>query len=124
MKDPIVLVRHILGAIDRIEKYVEGLSHLEFERNVLVQDGVIRNREIIGEASKGLPSDFKQKFPELPWRKIKDMRNKLTHEYFSVDLEILWNVVTQDLPELKNLMVEVFNSQHDRGAGPHERGNA
>lgn len=66
-----------------------------------MQDAVIRRIEIIGEAVKNLPSDLKQAHPETPWQDISDMRNKLIHAYFQVDLELVWEVITKDLPPFK-----------------------
>lgn len=67
-----------------------------------MQDAVVRRIEIIGEAVRNLPADFKQANPETPWLDIADMRNKLIHEYFDVDIELVWEVVKKDIPELKN----------------------
>jgi len=67
----------------------------------MVQDAVIRNLEIIGEAVKNLPPDLRKRYPRLPWSKIVALRNVLIHEYFGVDLEIVWQIVTKRLPVLK-----------------------
>jgi uncharacterized protein with HEPN domain len=101
MKSHQILATHILGAIDRIEQYTEGMSEQQFLDNFLVQDGVMRNIEIIAEASKKISDDVKKMFPEIPWRKIVAMRNKIIHEYFGIDLKAIWNVITVDMPELK-----------------------
>jgi uncharacterized protein with HEPN domain len=106
-----VLVRHILGAVDRIEQYTNTLSKTDFFANYLVQDAVMRNLEIIGEACRSIRSEVKEKYPEIPWRSITAMRNKLIHEYFGVDIEAVWNVVQLDLPELKNHSLRILNSQ-------------
>lgn len=66
-----------------------------------IQDAVVRRIEIIGEAVRNLPNDFKESNPKTPWLDIADMRNKLIHEYFDVDLELVWEVIKKDLPELK-----------------------
>ncbi len=110
MKDPLILVRHILGAIDRVEQYMEGIDENNFHKNFLVQDAVIRNLEIIGEASRNLQKEFKDESPEVPWRKVNAMRNKLIHEYFIIDIETVWNVIQFDLPELKQAMLTILNS--------------
>jgi uncharacterized protein with HEPN domain len=77
------------------------MSQQQFLNNFLVQDAVIRNIAVIAEASKKVDIDVKNTFPEIPWRKIIAMRNKVIHEYFGVDFETLWNVVEVDIPELK-----------------------
>jgi uncharacterized protein with HEPN domain len=96
-----VLSSHILGALDRIEQYTNGMSKQQFLDNFLVQDAVITNIAVIAEASKKIPSDIKDAFSQVPWRKIMAMRNKVIHEYFGIDLEVLWNVVEVDIIELK-----------------------
>jgi uncharacterized protein with HEPN domain len=111
MKSHQILCTHILGAIERIEQYTKGLSEREFLDNFLIQDGVMRNIEIIAEASKKIDVDVKDRFSEVPWRKIVAMRNKIIHEYFGVDLEVIWNVVSDDLPELKIQISKIKESE-------------
>jgi uncharacterized protein with HEPN domain len=106
-----ILATHILGAIDRIEQYTEGMSEQQFLDNFLVQDGVMRNIEIIAEASKKISDDVKKMFPEIPWRKIVAMRNKIIHEYFGIDLKAIWNVITIDMLELKEQIIKIKNSE-------------
>ena len=101
MKSHQILASHILGEINRIEEYTKDMSQQQFLNNFLVQDAVIRNIAVIAEASKKVDIDVKNTFPEIPWRKIIAMRNKVIHEYFGVDFETLWNVVEVDIPELK-----------------------
>ncbi|KKT75661.1 MAG: hypothetical protein UX31_C0016G0002 [Candidatus Nomurabacteria bacterium GW2011_GWA1_46_11] len=100
-KDPQVFLMHILESIEWIEKDVEGLSWKQFIKNVPMQDAVIRRLEIIGEAIRGLPTDFKKQYPGVPWQDIADTRNKLIHEYFGVDLDLVWNIIQNDLPLFK-----------------------
>jgi uncharacterized protein with HEPN domain len=100
VKDAAVYLRHIRDAIARIEKYtVQGRS--AFFNDTMVQDGVIRNLEVIGEAVKNLPPELKRRHPEIPWRSITALRNILIHEYFGVDIEIVWRVVQRRIPTLK-----------------------
>lgn len=84
-------LKHILDAIDSIEAYTKGMSKEEFikKENRMAQDAVIREFEIIGEAVGRLSEEVKKESPELPWREIADMRNKLIHEYFGVDLVVV-----------------------------------
>src|SRR3989338_5859191 len=93
--------RHILEAIAKIERYIKNLSFAEFLPDELIQDGVVRELEIIGEASKNLSDNFKQQHPELPWTKISGTRDKLIHEYFGIDVEIVWRTISEDLKLLK-----------------------
>lgn len=84
MKDPKVYLRHILEAIEKIERYTKGMSKDEFFGNELVVDAVTRNIEIIGEATKNLPADFKKKHSNIPWKDIAGMRDRLIHFYFGI----------------------------------------
>lgn len=103
MKDNKVYLQHILDAIGIVESYLEDVEKEDFvSEKGLVQDGVVRQLEIIGEASKGLSEEFKSSHPEIPWKEISGMRNKVIHEYFSVDLLEVWNTAKLDLPDLKN----------------------
>lgn len=100
-------IKHIPGAIERIESYTEGLSETDFMNNFLIQDGVIRNLEIIGEASKKITALTKNQNPDIPWKKISGMRDKLIHDYFGVDLISVWLVVENDLRELKRYLLKI-----------------
>jgi uncharacterized protein with HEPN domain len=100
-------VKHILDAINLIEGYVKDINYEKFLENKLIQDGVVRELEIIGEAAKNLSSEFKNSRKEIPWIDITGMRNKLIHEYFGVDLEAVWEVVEDDLLLLKKELLEI-----------------
>jgi uncharacterized protein with HEPN domain len=91
----------ILEAIQRIEQYTASLTLEGLKADQLIQDGVVRNLEIIGEAVKKLPEELKNLQPEIEWRKIAGLRDILAHEYFGIDVEIIWDVVKQKLPTLK-----------------------
>jgi len=99
-KDPIIYNEHIQDCINRIKNYTIGIDENEFLKNQLIQDAVIRNFEIIGEATKHLSSEFKEKYTEIEWKKIAGMRDKLIHDYIGVDLWAVWGVVDSILPEL------------------------
>jgi len=96
-----VYLSHIWDAITQIGIYTAGLSYDQFSRTRLVQDGVIRQLEIIGEASRNLSDDFRDQHSELPWLQIIGLRNRLIHAYFEVNLGIIWDIVQNDLPPLK-----------------------
>ena len=102
-------VDDIKDAISKIDKYSKGLSFDKFSKNNLVIDAVVRNLEVIGEAAKNIPTDFKKEYKDIPWSKIAGMRNIIVHEYFSVDLEILWQTIQQDILELKKLIGKIKN---------------
>ncbi len=101
-KDNTVYLRHILDAIHRIETYIEGITYENFIDNNLVQSAVIREIEIIGEATKNLAGEFSDKYPNIPWRKMVGMRDKLIHDYLGVDLDAVWDTIEKDIPALKN----------------------
>jgi len=96
-----IYLLNILDAIKRIDKYLKGVSLAAFLKNTEKQDAVIRNIEIIGEAANSLSKNFQSKHKDIPWRNIVDMRNKLIHDYDSVDYGIVWDVYSSKLPLLK-----------------------
>ena len=96
-----VYLQHILDAIARIESYVDGVDESDFYATPLLQDGVIRQLEIIGEAVRRLSDHLRASYPETPWHDIAGMRDKLIHDYFGVDLETVWLTAHDDLPQLK-----------------------
>ena len=100
MKDETVYLKHILDAIKKIQSYTSD-GRKAFFQNTMVQDAVIRNLEIIGEAVRILSFEFRRRHPDVPWRSITALRNVLIHEYFGVELEIVWRVVQRRLPNLK-----------------------
>jgi uncharacterized protein with HEPN domain len=94
-------IQDILEAIDKIERYVSRLSFEQFQADPKTVDAVVRNLEVIGEAVRHLSSDLKDLPADVPWTDIAGMRNILIHEYFGVDLRIIWQTITNDLPELR-----------------------
>jgi len=100
-KDPKIFLHHILESIEEIENHLKDISEEEFLQDVKTQDAVVRRIEIIGEASKNLPTNFKKKYPEVEWREIAGMRDRLIHHYFGIDMSIVWEVSRKDLPKLK-----------------------
>lgn len=109
-KDPQVFLKHILESIDWIDKETKNLSKDKFIQNVPRQDIVIRRLEIIGEAVKNLPADFKEKYPDTSWQKIAGLRDKLIHGYFGIDLELVWGIVQKDLPPFKKQIEKMLKS--------------
>jgi len=96
-----VYLEDILGCIGNIEEYSKGISYAEFKKDQMRIDAVIRNLEIIGEAVKKLPDGFRKDYPDVEWAKIAGLRDILIHEYFGVNLEIIWDVVSNKIPDLK-----------------------
>ena len=95
------LASDIIEAITRIEHYTNGISYQKFMSDTKTQDALARNIEIIGEAVKNISDDFKKKHKSLDWKNIAGMRDKLIHQYFGMNLEIVWDVVINKIPELK-----------------------
>lgn len=100
-------------AMDRIAEYIHGYTFITFKQDYKTVDAVIRNFEVIGEASKNLPNKFKESHPEVPWSEMYLLRNKVSHEYFGVDYEIIWDVAANYLPENKNQIEAILDSEQE-----------
>ena len=94
----------IIEAIDKIERYTRGIDFDEWQQDEKTVDAVIRNIEVIGEASSQLPIEIQEQYKDIPWSMMKGIRNVVAHEYFGIDLEIVWKTVKEDLPVLKELL--------------------
>ncbi len=90
----------IIEAIRRITLYIEKVNHAEFFEDIRTQDAVVRNLEIIGEATKGVSSDLKKKYPQVPWKKLAGVRDRLIHHYFGVNYDIVWVIIKEELPDI------------------------
>ena len=107
IKDDIAYIEHILDCIRKIHEFSNDLSLKEFKSNEMVQDAIIRNIEIIGEASKKISKDTKQTYYKIPWKEIAGMRDKLIHDYLGVDVSVVWKTIKEDIPALERLMREI-----------------
>ena len=113
MSDDRLYLIHVVESIERIEDYTrEGRD--VFMSSPMVQDAVVRNFEIIGEAVKQIPILLKEEHPDIPWRRIAGLRDVLIHQYMSVDLEAVWAIVGDDLPELKRAVTEILAGMQGR----------
>ena len=100
----------ILKSIENIEAFTNGMSYDEFVRDEKTVWAVIRGIEIIGEAVSKLPDEMKEKHIHIPWREIRAMRNKLIHEYFGVNVRVLWITIQEDIPSVKPHFIELANN--------------
>jgi uncharacterized protein with HEPN domain len=100
-RDESVYLRHMLDAIAKVAMYLRDKDETAFNDDTLLQDGVIRQIEIIGEATKRLSGGLRAQYGQLPWQDIAGMRDKLIHDYFGVDIGQVWLTATEDLPLLK-----------------------
>ena len=97
-----ILFEDILESIDKIRLYTKDVDFEKFISNPMIIDAVVRNIEIIGEASSKIPEEIKNNFSEIPWNKLKGIRNRIVHDYFGVDVNIIWEIIQKDLTGLKN----------------------
>lgn len=107
-KDDTIYLQHVLDAIDTVEEYLQGIDETKFKATRLLQDGTIRQIEIIGEAVKYVSKDIRKTYPEIPWQDIAGMRDKLIHHYFGVDIEKVWDTAQEDLPVLKEQITGIL----------------
>jgi len=105
--DDLVYLRHILDAINIVEEYLHEVKEDQFNRTRLLQDGVIRQIEIVGEAVRHISQDIRRTYPEIPWQDVAGMRDKLIHDYFGVDFEMIWKVVKTELLPIREKLVQM-----------------
>jgi uncharacterized protein with HEPN domain len=111
-RNPHLLLEDILLSMEKISTYVGTMEKDAFLKDGRTVDAVVRNLEIIGEAASRIPDDFKGAHPEIPWRKVVGLRNRIINEYFGVDLEIVWSVISNDLPPLKAGVNRIVDDPH------------
>jgi len=96
-----IFFEDILSSINKVERYITDLDFDEFAENEVLIDAVVRNLEIIGEASKNIPEEVQERYPKIPWKRMIGLRNIVIHKYFEVDLSIVWEIITKNLPDTK-----------------------
>jgi len=107
-RDIKLYINDIFNAINAIEKFVEGMDFKEFKEDDKTSSAVIRKFEIIGEATKHIPKEIKQKYPDIPWKEMAGFRDKLIHFYFGIKYELVWNTIKMELPELKTKIRKIL----------------
>jgi len=103
----LLYIDDIFDSCNKIQKYTDGYTYTKFKKDIKTVDAVIRNLEIIGEASKMVPLKIRKKYKKVPWREMIDMRNKVSHEYFGVDCRILWATIETDIPDLLQSIIQI-----------------
>jgi uncharacterized protein with HEPN domain len=107
-RDQSFYLQHILDAINRVDEYLKDVEEKTFRRDYLIQDGVIRQLEIIGEAVRNLSKELRETHSDIPWSDIAGMRDKLIHDYFGVDIEKVWLTARDDIPVLKKEVEKIL----------------
>lgn len=111
IRDDFVYMSHIRDALQQILTYTDGMDYTDFSLKRMTQDAVIRQFEIIGEATKNLSDTFRERYPGMPWKDLAGFRDKLIHQYFGVDLSMVWRSVVDDVPMLQNELLKIQNSE-------------
>lgn len=104
MKDDRIYIEHILQSIERIQSYISGKNQESFSNDSITQDAVVRQLEIIGEATKRISKELRKNNPDVPWDDMAGMRDVLIHDYIDVDLNIVWKTASESIPGLKALL--------------------
>jgi len=107
MKDDLAFIEHILDSINAIEEFSKNMNREKLMLNRLKQSAIVREIEIIGEAVKNISQSLKNKHPEIQWKEIAGTRDKMIHHYFGVDLNIVWDIVKINLPDLKDKILKI-----------------
>jgi uncharacterized protein with HEPN domain len=102
----------MLSSIQEIESFTIGVNYQKFIENRMLRNAVVRSLEVLGEASKGIPDEIREKYSQIPWKRISGMRDKLIHNYFGVDYEMVWNVVIERLPEIKSPLESILKEEN------------
>jgi len=108
MKDSGLYLKDILSALEAIESFIETMSFEDFKQDDKTSSAVIRKFEIIGEAAKQVPESIKQEYAAVPWKEMAGMRDKLTHFYFGVNYELLWQTIKNRIPEIKPVIRQIL----------------
>lgn len=119
-RDNLLYLEDIVLAMDRIQEYISGLDFVQFKRDYKTVDAVIRNFEVIGEAGKNLSIEIKESNPNVPWEEMYRLRNRISHEYFGIDYEIIWDIISRHLPnnhkDIK-VILEIERQRRNKGTG-------
>lgn len=102
-----IYINDIIACVENIESFLKGVTKKAFNENIEKQSAVMRQLEIIGEAVKNLPAEITGTYKDIPWKDIAGLRDVMIHSYFQVDIEKVWNIIKQDIPKLKQRILEI-----------------
>lgn len=106
-------LRDMLDNAKRAIRFSSDMDYKTFIADERIIYAVIRAVELVGEATRNIPEEIRAKYPEIPWRDASDMRNKLVHQYFGIDLEVIWKTIHEDLPDLVNFLDDIIRQEED-----------
>lgn len=115
-RSPLDFLRHMLDETIYLMEQTQGLTQDDFRHNATLQRAFVRSIEIIGEAARQTPEDFRQTHSRIEWRAMAGMRDRLIHGYFGVDYDLVWDVVTQKVPALRQTIEEILETEEDQSA--------
>jgi len=107
-RSPQLLLMDMQEAIEKIQRYVDGIDRESFISDEKTSDAVVRNLEVIGEAANRLPEEFRAQHAHIEWRKIIGLRHRIVHDYFGVDLHLVWQIILSNLPEFADQIAEII----------------
>jgi uncharacterized protein with HEPN domain len=110
-KDSILRVHHMLDFADKAVRFTRGKNREDLDSDEILATAVIHLIEMLGEASRNIPGELQQRYPDIPWEQISGTRNRLAHGYFEVDLDIIWTIITQDIPPLTIKLRKILKNE-------------